>query len=281
METKKILDKNGLQYYTTKMLNKIPGVEFVAEGETPRDENTIFWIEPEDMGESSSMVPVDMIDVGTIVPYSGSEAPKNWLICDGRAVSRATYVELFNVIGTTYGSGDGSTTFNLPDLKGKVITGFDSSDNDFNEIGKTGGEKTHKLTVEEMPSHNHTATMDNFIVNNTASRFNFAEGNVNSYSLLASTKTANTGGNQSHNNLQPYIVVNYIIKYHREIITNLTASVEDTLTSNSTINALSAKQGKILNETKVSSTSIKNIEMVIEYPSTPDPDTLYIKVESL
>ena len=185
------------------------------------------------------------------------------------------------MIGTTYGSGDGSTTFNLPDLKGKVITGFDSSDNDFNEIGKTGGEKTHKLTVEEMPSHNHTATMDNFIVNNTASRFNFAEGNVNSYSLLASTKTANTGGNQSHNNLQPYIVVNYIIKYHREIITNLTASVEDTLTSNSTINALSAKQGKILNETKVSSTSIKNIEMVIEYPSTPDPDTLYIKVESL
>ena len=78
-----------------------------------------------------------------------------------------------------------------------------------------------------------------------------------------------------------YFSDHYIIKYHREIITNLTSSVEDTLTRNSTMNALSAKQGKILNETKVSSTNIKNIEMVTEYPSTPDPDTLYVKVATL
>lgn len=280
METKKILDKNGLQYYTTKVLNKIPGVEFVADGGTPEDESTIFWIEPEDIGESSSIVPVDMIDVGTIVPYSGSEAPKNWLICDGRAVSRATYVELFNVIGTTYGTGDGSTTFNLPNLKGKVIIGLDSSDNEFNEIGKTGGEKTHTLTVDEIPSHTHNIygalTGENKSITNTGN--DWGVGTTREWNQSANT---NTGGGQPHNNLQPYIVVNYIIKYHREIITNLTSSVEDTLASNSTINALSAKQGKILNETKVSSTNIKNIEMVTEYPSTPDPDTLYVKVATL
>lgn len=194
-------------------------------------------------------------------------------------MSRATYVELFNIIGTTYGAGDGSTTFNLPNLKGKVIIGLDSSDNDFNEIGKTGGEKTHKLTVDEMPSHTHNIygalTGENKSITNTGNDWGLTTKD------WSKDMATNTGGDQPHNNLQPYIVVNYIIKYHREIITNLTASVEDTLTSNSTINALSAKQGKILNETKVSSTSIKNIEMVTEYPSTPDPDTLYVKVESL
>lgn len=156
---------------------------------------------------------------------------------------------------------------------------MDSSDNDFNEIGKTGGEKTHTLTVDEMPSHTHNIygalTGENKSITNTGNDWGLT---TKDWSRDMAT---NTGGDQPHNNLQPYIVVNYIIKYHREIITNLISSVEDTLTSNSTTNALSAKQGKILNETKVSSINIKNIEMVTEYPSTPDPDTLYVKVATL
>ena len=262
---------------------------FISDGELsgvilsenqPTDPAYALWIEESDLNSSGGdPIPVDIIDVGTIVPYSGVEAPKNWLICDGRAISRATYIELFNVIGTTYGDGDGSTTFNLPDLKGKVLAGLDSSQTEFNTIGKTGGEKTHNLTVDEMPSHKHDLRAP-------SSSIAASGGNIGNEFVVSDTQgkslpkwTVATGGDQSHNNLQPYIVINYIIKYHREIITNLTASVEDTLASNSTTNALSANQGKILNETKVSSTSIKNIEMVTEYPTNPNPNTLYIRVE--
>ena len=93
---------------------------------------------------------------GLIKVWSTSSAPEGWLIADGREVSRTTYAELFAAIGTTYGAGNGSTTFNLPDMRGKVAVGRDSADTDFNALGKTGGAKTHTLTVAEMPSHTHT-----------------------------------------------------------------------------------------------------------------------------
>ena len=97
----------------------------------------------------------DTLPVGAIIPYSGSTIPTNFLLADGSAVSRTTYSELFEAIGTTYGAGNGSTTFNLPNLKGKVPVGRDSSDTSFDVLGETGGEKTHQLTVNEMPSHAH------------------------------------------------------------------------------------------------------------------------------
>ena len=84
------------------------------------------------------------VGAGFIQPFAASTVPTGWLECDGSAVSRTTYADLFTVIGTTYGSGDGSTTFNLPDLKGKVVAGYDSTDTDFDAIGETGGAKTHK-----------------------------------------------------------------------------------------------------------------------------------------
>jgi len=70
--------------------------------------------------------PTTTIPVGTISPYAGTSAPANWLLCDGSAVSRATYAALFAVTGTAYGAGDGSTTFNLPDLRGRVVAGKDN-----------------------------------------------------------------------------------------------------------------------------------------------------------
>ena len=72
----------------------------------------------------------DTLPVGVIVPYGSNTIPENWLLCDGSAVSRETYQDLFNTIGTTYGAGDGFTTFNLPDLQGRVVVGKDDNDTD-------------------------------------------------------------------------------------------------------------------------------------------------------
>jgi microcystin-dependent protein len=93
---------------------------------------------------------------GGLVMFAGSAEPAGWLFADGRAMSRTTYSDLFAAIGTTYGTGDGSTTFNLPNLTGKVPVGYDSAQTEFNAMGKTGGAKTVTLSTTEMPSHNHT-----------------------------------------------------------------------------------------------------------------------------
>lgn len=169
----------------------------------------------------STGVSSDSLPIGSIISFSSNSIPSNYLLCDGSAVSREQYKQLFDIIGVTYGAGDGNTTFNLPDLKGKVITGLNSEDTEFNTIGKTGGEKEHKLTVDEMPSHRHGNPV---AVNNG--------GNAGQYRSLFATNTdfwskndshnatASTGGDQAHNNLQPYIVTNYIIKAFDDINVN-------------------------------------------------------------
>lgn len=84
-----------------------------------------------------------LVPTGAIMPWSVASPPTGWLICNGAAVSRATYAALFAVIGTGYGVGDGSTTFNLPDLQGRVIVGHKSTDAAFDAVGETGGAQTH------------------------------------------------------------------------------------------------------------------------------------------
>lgn len=148
--------------------------------------------------------------VGTINIYAGSTAPIGWLICDGSAISRADYADLFSIIGTTYGDGDGSTTFNLPNLKGKVPVGLDSNDTDFDALGETGGEKQHTLTIDEMPKHNHSISDVGWDRSGNTDLLHYETQNYGNQGLFYTTKT---GNNQSHNNLQPYIVLNYIIAY--------------------------------------------------------------------
>lgn len=152
----------------------------------------------------------DTLPVGSILAYSSTTIPTNWLLCDGRAISRTEYSLLFSIIGTTYGVGDGSTTFNLPNLKGRVPVGVDSSQTEFATLGQVGGEKTHTLTVDEMPSHQHELTIDSDEGPYRASGVDWMTGSAMRH--YAGDMIASTGGDQPHNILQPYQTTNYIIK---------------------------------------------------------------------
>jgi microcystin-dependent protein len=168
------------------------------------------------------------LPAGSIIQWSASTAPANWLICNGAAVSRNTYSSLFAAIGTTYGVGDGTTTFNLPDLRGRVAVGLDSTQTEFDTLGETGGAKTHTLTIAEMPSHSHTGTTstNGEHVHGIQSGYNVQNGGNDGAangSFIGRTTaaagnhshsftTAATGGGGAHNNLQPYEVLHYIIK---------------------------------------------------------------------
>jgi microcystin-dependent protein len=152
--------------------------------------------------------------VGTINMFAGSSAPTGWLLCNGAAISRTTYSDLFTVIGTTYGSGDGSTTFNLPNLKGKFPVGYNTGETEFNSLGKTGGEKTHVLTATEMPSHTHIVNFryDSYTMDNGSYTNHNVIENVGSGSSHNLTSTS-AGSNAAHNNLPPYFTTNFIIKW--------------------------------------------------------------------
>lgn len=94
--------------------------------------------------------------VGSISIFASNNIPAGWLACRGQLVSRIEYADLFSVIGVTYGNGDGSTTFAVPNLQARVPVGLSTTDTEFDIIGKTGGEKSVTLTESQMPSHNHS-----------------------------------------------------------------------------------------------------------------------------
>lgn len=147
---------------------------------------------------------LDSLPVGTSVEYAGTTIPDElkgtWLFERGQELSRTEYAKLFSVIGTSYGVGDGSTTFNLPNKCGRVPVGLDENDTDFNTIGKTGGSKYLQEHSHSFRYNNGGATGANGCLTTTS--------NVSSYE----TFNTNAAGTGDSGNLQPYIVKNYIIK---------------------------------------------------------------------
>jgi microcystin-dependent protein len=169
-----------------------------------------------------SFISITGIPTGTVNPYAGTTAPSDWLLCYGQAINRTTYSALFSVISTTYGIGDGSTTFNLPDLRGRVVAGQDdmggtSADRltgqsggvDGDTLGAAGGAEQHQLTIAELANHTHDYNYANSFT--SFAQGDSTPGNARNASQV-SYPTAATGGDNAHNNVQPTFILNYIIK---------------------------------------------------------------------
>ena len=152
----------------------------------------------------------DTLPIGSVIEWTGTQTPQNWLLCDGREVSRTTYSELFAAIGTVWGAGDGSTSFNIPDYRDKFVLGAGGDV----DLAETGGEKEVTLTIDQIPA--------------------------------SAVSMSSTGGGQPHNNMPPYVGTYYIIKAKQSA--GVVSTVVDTLSSTSTTDALSANMGKKLND---------------------------------
>ena len=189
------------------------------------------------------------VPAGVVAPYAGTSAPSGYLLCYGQAVSRTTYSDLFSAIGTTYGTGDGSSTFNLPDLRGRAIAGQDdmggSSANRLtgqtggvngDTLGGTGGGETHTLTTAQLASHTHSVSSVTVYgwygggggdgsFSGSGLRYQTTSNNGNQVNVQGTTgatasggsgthtaSIANAGSGSAHNNVQPTIILNYIIK---------------------------------------------------------------------
>lgn len=150
--------------------------------------------------------------VGQIEMFSGTTPPSRWMICDGTLISRSTYTDLFGVLGTAYGGGDGETTFAIPDYQGRTPVGVGESEAEghaAHTLGEYDGEEAHVLTVAELASHNHSAAGP---VWNQASGY----GQITATSTTAANRAnissiGNNGSNTAHNTMQPFIGINFII----------------------------------------------------------------------
>lgn len=188
----------------------LPNISILAEKTTLAD-NDLFIIE--DSADSNKKKKVKKsnlggasIPSGVIMAFGGDTAPTGWLLCDGSAVSEATYAALFAIIAYTYGNPGGGN-FNLPNLKGKIPVGKNAAETEFDTLGETGGAKTHTLITDEMPAHTHKVNKAGEAGSQClGNAYRVADGTPDQY------PSNSAGGGGAHNNLQPYIVLNYIIK---------------------------------------------------------------------
>jgi len=149
-------------------------------------------------------------NIGTVLPYGkGSSPPTNWLMCDGAAVSRTTYSILFALVGTTFGVGDGSTTFNVPDMSGRVPIGSGQGGGLTNRnVGDNGGEEDHVVLEAELASHVHS-------LKGSVSIASYDLGPSRPIPYTSNSNgpaTASTGSDTAHENMMPFLSTGFIIK---------------------------------------------------------------------
>ena len=206
------------------------GAEVSIDTTQPTDDEKI-WINPNETTNQAkfkdgntwkelTIKALDGMPIGCIILFAGNTIPTGWLKCEGQSLLRTEYSELFGAINTIYGNVD-STHFNIPDYEGRVPVGLDSSDTDFDTLGETRGEKTHTLTIDEIPNHEHDKILATFgqtlytgeSIDNVANQIGVRNNTgSNNSSYKEELKTSATGGSQAHNNIQPSIVTHYIIK---------------------------------------------------------------------
>lgn len=170
------------------------------------------------------------VPVGSLFAFAGPNAPAGYLMCDGRAVSRTNYADLFTAIGGYYGSGDGTTTFNIPDMRGNAVVGADNMGGTAagrltgaTSIGAQLGAQSVTLTPDQMPNHTHGVVdpghQHPYISFQSVGGSGIQAGSGVTETAPRTTGAATTGisiqatgGGQAHTNVQPSLVSNFIIK---------------------------------------------------------------------
>jgi microcystin-dependent protein len=160
-----------------------------------------------------------LIPAGTIIQSAAINEPAGWLDCDGRTLLVAEYAYLFSAIG--YGYGGANLSFNIPDMRGRVGVGYGDGPNTDTyltprNLGAKGGAETHKLTFNEMPIHDHEGLTGE--IGGSGSTDAGAGGYVGSHAVADNDGShrhtiPDAGGDVPHNNMQPFLVIRYLIKY--------------------------------------------------------------------
>jgi len=182
---------------------------------------TQWTIDPYEIADPTAPVTPSPVPTGAVLPYGGTAAPTGFLLCDGSAVSRATYADLFAILSTTFGAGDGVTTFNLPDMRGKFPLGKAAAGTG-SALGSTGGTIDH---VHTGPSHTHDVTVERdgwgFNQNTPAATGRLRTGDAAGAGAEATaaqatgdkTVTSAAGGTGNTGTANPpFLALNYIVK---------------------------------------------------------------------